>query len=158
MQIELKAQKKTRFQKKDERPLGQRSPFEAQEERPPQACRMTPDGKFRKHEHILKSKDYRAVYKKGLSVKQGPLILSYLPNGLAHSRIGFSISSRNVRLASRRNRTRRLFREAYRKNKNSIKRGFDIVFIVKRSFPENMMYSGAEEALSKIAGAAKLLI
>lgn len=117
---------------------------------------MITDGKFRKHEHILKTKDYRAVYRKGPSIKQGPLVLSYLPNGLAHSRIGFSISSRNVKLASRRNRTRRLFREAYRKNRGSIKMGFDLVFIVKRSFPENMIYSDAEAALARIIKAAKL--
>jgi ribonuclease P protein component len=117
---------------------------------------MIADGKFRKHEHILKSKDYRAVYRKGLSVKQGPLVLSYLPNGLANSRIGFSISARSVKLASRRNRTRRLFREAYRKNKGSIKTGFDIVFIAKRSFPENMVYSDAEETLLKIIKGARL--
>jgi ribonuclease P protein component len=117
---------------------------------------MIIDGKFRKREHILKSKDYRAVYRKGPSIKQGPLVLSYLPNGLKHSRIGFSISSRSVKRASRRNRTRRLFREAYRKNKGSIKMGFDLVFIVKRSFPENMMYPDAESALLNIVKAARL--
>jgi ribonuclease P protein component len=117
---------------------------------------MTLDGKFRKHEHILKSKDYRAVYKKGLSVKQGPLVICYLPNGLAHSRIGFSISSRNVKLSSRRNRARRLFREVYRKSKGAIKTGFDLVLIVKRNLPEDMMYNDAEQALFKLIKAARL--
>jgi ribonuclease P protein component len=117
---------------------------------------MTPDGKFRKHEHILKSKEYRVVYKKGLSVKQGPLVLCYLPNDLSHSRVGFSISSRNVKLSSRRNRARRLFREVYRKNKGSIKKGLDLVIIVKRNLPENMMYGDAEQALFKLIRTARL--
>jgi ribonuclease P protein component len=119
---------------------------------------MISDGKFRKHEHILKSKDYRAVYKKGLSVKQGPLVLCYLPNGLAHSRIGFSISSRNVKLSTRRNRARRLFREVYRRNKGAVRAGFDIVLVVKRHLPENMVYDAAELALFKLIRAARLSI
>ena len=114
------------------------------------------DGKFRKNEHILKSRDYRSVYKKGLSVKQGPLVLCYIPNGLEHSRIGFSISSRNVKQAVRRNRARRLFREVYRKNKSAIKKGLDLVLVVKRSLPEKMMYRDAEEALFKLVKAARL--
>lgn len=117
---------------------------------------MISDGKFRKHEHILKSKEYRAVYKKGLSVKQGPLVLCYLPNDLGHSRIGFSISSRNVKLASRRNRARRLFREVYRKNREAIRKGLDLVLIVKRNLPEDMMYTDAEQALFKLIRTAGL--
>ena len=117
---------------------------------------MISDGKFRKHEHILKSREYRVVYKKGLSVKQGPLVLCYLPNGLAHSRIGFSISSRNVKRSSRRNRARRLFREVYRKNKRVIRTGFDLVLVVKRNLPENMIYDDAEQALFKLIKAARL--
>jgi ribonuclease P protein component len=117
---------------------------------------MISDGKFRKNEHILKSKEYRAVYKNGLSVKQGPLVLCYLPNGLAHSRIGFSISSRNVKLASRRNRARRLFREVYRKNKPAIRKGLDLVVIAKRNLSDNMMYGDAEQALFKLIRAAGL--
>jgi ribonuclease P protein component len=117
---------------------------------------MISDGKFRKHEHILKSKEYRAVYKKGLSVKQGPLVLCYLANDLGRSRIGFSISSRNVKRASRRNRARRLFREVYRKNKENIRKGLDLVIIVKRNLPENMSYGDAEQALFKLIRTARL--
>lgn len=119
---------------------------------------QTPDGKFRKREHILKSRDYRAVYKKGLSVKRGPLVLSYLPNDLPYTRIGFSISSRNVKLASRRNRARRLFREAYRRNKTAVRAGFDLVLVLKRNLPENAIYADAQQALFGVINAAGLSI
>jgi ribonuclease P protein component len=116
------------------------------------------DGKFRKREHVLKSKDFRLVYKKGLSVKLGPLVLCCAPNGLAHSRVGFSISSRNTKLASARNRARRLFREAYRRQKDGIKAGFDLVIIVKRSLPERMRYADAADALQKLVTNAGLSV
>jgi len=105
--------------------------------------------RFRKCEHILKSKDFRVIYKKGNSVKVGPLVLSYLPNGLLYSRLGFSISSRNVKLASNRNRMKRLFREIYRKRKTSIKKGVDIVVIAKRSLPRPIQYKAMEDLFLK---------
>jgi ribonuclease P protein component len=119
---------------------------------------MISDGKFRKREHILKSKDFRAVYRKGLSVRNGPLVLCWLPNGLAHSRIGFSISSSNIKRAVRRNRARRLFREAYRKHRSGIRTPVDLVLVVKRNMPEDMKYGDAEQALLKAMKRAGLLI
>jgi len=116
-----------------------------------------PDGKFRKRERVLKSKDFRVVYKKGLSVKLGPLVLCYVPNNMAHSRLGFSISSRNTKRASDRNRARRLFREVYRRHKSEIKRPFDLVIVVKRNLSERMGYREAEEALLKLIKNAGLL-
>lgn len=114
---------------------------------------MTSDGKFRKREHILKTRDFMAVYKKGLSVRNGPLVLCWLPNGLAHSRVGFSVSSRNVKSAVRRNRMRRLFREAYRKRRHAVTKPADLVLVFKREMPRGMRYADAEkvfmEALSK---------
>ena len=107
------------------------------------------DGKFRKIEHILKSKDFRAVYTKGFGVKAGPLSLLCLPNGLAHNRLGFSIGSRKVRLASRRNRIRRLLREVYRTSKPCFKTGFDMVLVIKRDAHEMQVYKEVERLLLK---------
>lgn len=115
---------------------------------------MISDGKFRKREHILKSRDFRAVYKKGLSVKDGPLVLCAMPNGMAHSRIGFSISSRNIKLASKRNRVKRFLREAYRQNRASIKKPSDLVFVAKRALPENASFEDVKRAFLKLIAKA----
>ena len=110
---------------------------------------MISDERFRKSEHILKSKDFRVIYKKGNSVKVGPLVLSYLPNGLLYSRLGFSISSRTVKLASNRNRIKRIFREIYRKEKKSVKKGFDIVIIIRRNLPRPIQYKDMKDMFFK---------
>ncbi len=115
---------------------------------------MIPDGKFHKREHILKSRDFRAVYKKGLSVKSGPLVLCCMPNSLAHSRVGFSISARNIKLASRRNRIKRLLREAYRLQKADIKNAADMVFIAKRPLPDTATYKDVSAIFSKLIKSA----
>jgi ribonuclease P protein component len=119
---------------------------------------MISDGKLPKREHVLKSKDFRAIYKKGRSFKRGGFVLCIMPNGLAHSRIGFSISSTIVKLASIRNRIRRVFREIYRKNRQSIKTGFDIVVVVRKSPGKAFLYGKAMEiftGLLKEAGVSE---
>ena len=93
---------------------------------------MISDGKFRKKEHLLKTQDFRKVYNKGLPFKKEAIVLYRLQNELTYNRIGFSISKKSVALASSRNRIRRLFREAYRKKKKELKKGYDLVFVVKR--------------------------
>jgi ribonuclease P protein component len=115
---------------------------------------MISDGKFHKREHILKTRDFGTVYKKGLSVKNGPLVLCCMPNGLAHSRVGFSISSRNIKLASRRNRIKRLLREAYRLNKDRISGPADLIFIAKRPLPEDTAYEDVKAIFLKLIKSA----
>ncbi len=57
------------------------------------------DEKIGKDEHILKSKDFRAVYKNGRSVKKAGFVLVVSGNGLGHNRLGFSISSSSIKRA-----------------------------------------------------------
>ena len=116
---------------------------------------MIPDETFRKKEHILKSKDFSAVYKRGRSFRRSGFVLAVMPNGLVNSRLGFSISSTNIKRACIRNRVRRLFREFYRKNKPRFKPAFDMVIIVKKNPGKKFLYeeaSGLFTALAKEAG------
>jgi ribonuclease P protein component len=110
---------------------------------------------FTKEERLIKTKDFRKVYKDGRSYKAGFVILRVLPNAAGTNRIGFSISAKSVKRAFRRNRIKRLFREAYRRNKKSLKNGFDVVCVVRRDFKEGFSYLEAERiflGLSKQAG------
>ena len=109
---------------------------------------MISDEQLRKKERLLKSKDFRLVYKKGRAFygpdgKKARFALCSAPNGLGNSRIGFSISAKNIKLATRRNRIRRLFREVFRRNKKGLRAGFDIVIIVKKA-PERAQVSYKE--------------
>lgn len=112
---------------------------------------MTSDGDFPKEEHILKSKDFRIAYRKGVSSRKGAIILYSSQNSLTHNRIGFSISSSNVKRATRRNRIRRLFRETYRLRKDSLKKGYDIVIVVKRDLDKTLSREKIEDIFLKLA-------
>ncbi len=117
---------------------------------------MTPGEKFGKREHLLKSKDFNRVYKKGLSGRADGVILYCLANGLTHNRLGFSIGSKNVKRATSRNRMRRLFKEVYRKSKDKLKSGFDLVMVIKKDLSANLTYNSATTAFLKLASNVRL--
>jgi ribonuclease P protein component len=114
------------------------------------------DEKFGKNEHILKTGDFAAVYKKGRAARSELIFLHYLPNGLPYGRIGFSISSARVRLATGRNRIRRIMREVYRRNKKNFKTGFDLVVVVKKDPGKIILYKDFESLFLKLVKTAGL--
>jgi len=119
---------------------------------------MIPDGKFGKTERVLKSRDFRNIYRKGQRARFETVVLHCLPNELGHNRLGFSISSRSVKQASKRNRARRVFREIYRKRKEDLKKGYDLVLVVRSDFGGRISYKKLESIYLKLAKSAGLLL
>lgn len=112
---------------------------------------------FAKEERLIKTKDFRRVYKDGRSFRTGFIVLRISPNTTLTNRIGFSISARSVKRAFRRNRIKRLFREAYRKNKSMLRKGFDMVFVVRRETKDGFSYIDAERILLSLSKEAGIL-
>lgn len=77
---------------------------------------------------LKSSRDFARVYKKGRSKADSVLVLYVLENRINLNRIGISVS-RKVGKSVIRNRVKRLIREAYRRHKDSVKTGYDLVFI-----------------------------
>jgi len=118
---------------------------------------MTAGEGFSKKERLLKSKDFRNTYTKGRKVSVGGAAICWIENSLGHNRLGFSISSRNFKLAAARNRIRRLFREVYRRNKAELRSGFDLVLVVKRGFDKNSPLVEAERLFKELIKKAELV-
>jgi len=114
--------------------------------------------RFPKKEHLIKSKEFRTVYTKGTPFRKGAFVLYAMPNGLGWNRLGLSISARNVKRATRRNRIKRLFREAYRRTKSKTRTGHDLFIIVKKDDENFAAYNQAETILSDLLKKARVTL
>lgn len=84
--------------------------------------------RFRPFEHLRSSADFRRVFERKRSVADDQIILYACANDLPHSRLGVSVA-RKVGSAVKRNRIRRLYREAFRLSKDELPAGLDLVII-----------------------------
>ena len=76
---------------------------------------------------------FRAVFDHGKKASRGPLTLYARPNDLGHPRLGLTVP-RRVGNAVRRNRVKRMLREAYRLSRHEWP-ALDLVFVVRGHRP-----------------------
>jgi ribonuclease P protein component len=104
--------------------------------------------------YLTKPKQYALVYSKGSSWASSLVVMKALPNGLALSRYGFSVSAR-VGKAVKRNKVKRLFREILRLT--PIKPGWDIILIA-RPAAATADYASLEKSIKGLLSRAQLLM
>jgi len=85
----------------------------------------------RRQYRLRSKKRFQQVRRQGRSYKHRLIILVILPNNLPYSRFGFTASKR-IGNAVKRNRVRRLMREAVRLGWEDIIPGKDVVCIARR--------------------------
>jgi len=83
---------------------------------------------FRPAEHLRRPSDFRRVYERRRSASDAWLIVYGCENGLSFLRLGLSVS-RKIGAATKRNRLRRLYREAFRLTRREMPTGLDLVLI-----------------------------
>lgn len=101
-------------------------------------------------EHRLRSPlDFARVYERNVYATDDLLVANACENGLAHSRLGLSVS-RKVGNAVVRNRWKRVLREAFRLNREKLPSGMDLVLRPRRGAVPD--FHALLESLPKLAG------
>jgi len=95
----------------------------------------TRDEAFGKQDRILSRQIFRRVYEQGHKFRAEYFTAFVLANSEQRSRVGIT-ATRKTGNSVRRNRSRRLAREVFRKNKWRVPPGVDIVINVKSSMAE----------------------
>ena len=85
-----------------------------------------------REERLRRQADFDRVYQRRCSARDGWLLVFGCENGLAHSRLGLSVS-RQWGKAHDRNRIRRLYREAFRRSKDQLPTGLDLILVPQRT-------------------------
>lgn len=90
------------------------------------------DKKFR----LRKQKDFDRISKEGVYFSEHGLLMKAMRNGLELTRFGFIVSNKISGVAAKRNRIKRLLREAVRSLHGDLKEGYDCLFIAKNAITE----------------------
>lgn len=101
---------------------------------------------------LKKKKEFNHVFKKGKSYVTRNLVVYIVENNLNYNRLGFIISKK-VGNSVTRNRIRRLLKESYRKNRDKIDQGFDLIFIVRHR-AAGITYKQVKKELFKLLNKA----
>lgn len=95
---------------------------------------------------IRKGSDFKKVFEKGKKFSSGHYTIIFAPNSLGFPRLGLVVGKKRIGSAVKRNRTKRVVREVFRKNK-SVFNSLDVLILPKKG-SEGLDYKKAEEEIT----------
>ncbi len=106
------------------------------------------NARFTKSERLLKKNEFQKVFDEGRTFRNNELLVYAMPNGMDKSRIGLVVGKK-VGNAVRRNRIKRILREAFRLNKGLLRISVDIVLIPRPGLTSPML-SAIEDGFKRL--------
>ncbi len=113
--------------------------------------------RFRPHQHIKNGADFNHAFRQGSRARSDTLVVVVVENGRPYSRLGLSVGKRIWKSAVRRNRVRRIFREAFRLSQEELPPGLDIVLVPARPGLEPELEATRRELVANCSRARRRL-
>lgn len=110
---------------------------------------------FDRKKRLVAKGDFDRAFRHGSRARGSILIVVARRNGLAHTRLGLSIGKSIWKSAVKRNRVRRIFREAFRLSYPELPSGYDLVLIAAAPKLEPQLLPTRLELVSMAHKAAK---
>lgn len=86
---------------------------------------------FSRNHRLVTKAEFKSIFDKSKKISQKYLLALYKPNQTTHARLGLVIGKRTVNSAVKRNRIKRIIRESFRHQRESLK-GVDIIIIARQ--------------------------
>lgn len=86
-----------------------------------------------KNTRLTGRSNFDRVYRTGKRIRTSDLTIIIAPNSLPHSRLGISVK-KSFGNAVKRNRTKRVIRELFRRNRGLFPQGHDVVIAPQKDF------------------------
>lgn len=93
---------------------------------------MTPSLRFTRRMRIPDPRDFQRAFREGNRARGDTLIVVCRQNELGRTRLGLSVGKKIWRSAVRRNRVRRVFREAFRLTQHELPAHSDLILMAAR--------------------------
>ena len=93
------------------------------------------DQRFGPHERVKLQRDFDRLFREGRALRYPEFTLRVLPGETGHARLGLSVGKR-VGNSVRRNRIKRLLREAFRRNKGLLTCPCDLAIVPSTRWQE----------------------
>ena len=109
---------------------------------------------FDKSQRLTQPTQFEMVYSNGKSMRRGPVKIHALANECQYHRLGLSVP-RRAGNAVRRNRFKRLFREAFRHLPEAEDQGYDLVITLRAHQPYSLVryQDMLQEAINRMSKA-----
>lgn len=112
---------------------------------------------LKKISRIRRDADFKKVFKSSRPFSVGRLAIRVRTSGLPESRFGFVISNKIDKRATKRNALKRRLRALAREKLPSIKKGFDLVVLVRQGYPSPLDYEIIKNDFLALLKGAKVL-
>lgn len=112
-----------------------------------ESSKSTTDQRFPKSDRIRKRREFLEIQRKGKRIHLSDLVVVCRRG--PRTRLGITVT-RKVGTAVRRNRIKRLIREVWRRNRELVPSGWELIFVGKRT-AVNATYNGLKQQLKEVS-------